>query len=120
MRPQLTEALTGRRKLYGRINPEACAADFERNLQAITRGKISLFLSILFQKLIHAAGGINQLMLSGEKRMALGADLDPDARLSRTGVDRLAAGANNRGFFVVWVDFLFHYFLLNLPAITGR
>jgi hypothetical protein len=37
----------GRRKLFARINPEACTADFARNLQALTRGAILLLVSRL-------------------------------------------------------------------------
>ena len=75
---------------------------------------------------IHASAGINQLLLAGVERMALGADLDRDVLLGRAGLDDLAAGAADRSALIVGMDALFHFVHLiiscpetGIPGIQG-
>jgi hypothetical protein len=51
---------------------------------------------------------IDESLLAGEERVALGAQIDSQAWLSRPGGPGLATGAVYRGFNVVWMDACFH------------
>src|SRR5690606_24998083 len=75
--------------------------------QAFERNGLFLFL-VLVEEALDAAFSVDQLCLSGEKRMAIGADLDLDVRLYGASLDDVAACARNRGFNVFWMNCLFH------------
>ena len=61
---------------------------------------------------IHAAAGINQLLLAGVERMALRADIDAHLLLHGTGLKGLAADAANDGLAVIGMDLFLHGFHL--------
>ena len=60
-------------------------------------------------ELINASAGINELLLTGEERMALRADVYADlAGLGGTGNEGLAASTLNGYFFVVRMESFLH------------
>ncbi len=71
-------------------------------------------LFVSFRKPFDASGGVDELLVAREERMAFGADLDTDVLFGGTRVDDLPAGAGDRGLFVFGVNFRLHLFLLLL------
>ena len=65
-----------------------------------------------FIKSVDTSAGIDKLLLTGKKRMALGANLDTDVLLGRTSLDHLAASAGNGGLLVVGMNTFLHDFHL--------
>jgi hypothetical protein len=60
-------------------------------------------------KLIHAAGGIDQFLSSGEERVAGGADFHADIAFVRgTGFECIAAGADNIRLVIYGMNSSFH------------
>ena len=59
----------------------------------------------LLVELGHASAGINQLLLAGIERVALGANFDLDVLLRGTGLNDLTARASNRRLFVLRMAF---------------
>src|SRR6266853_447546 len=57
---------------------------------------------------LNAPGGIDELLLAGEKRMARRADADPDVALGRAGVIDFAARATDRGLEILRMNICFH------------
>ena len=64
--------------------------------------------AVLLVELIDAAAGIDELLLAGVERVALGADLDGDVLLRGAGLIHGAAGAADRGRLVIRMDTVFH------------
>ena len=50
-----------------------------------------LFEAVLLVELVHAAAGIDELLLAGVERVALGADFNRDVLLGGTGLNHVAA-----------------------------
>ena len=74
---------------------------------------LKLLNAVLLVELVNTTAGINELLLAGVERMALGADFNGDALTGRTGLDGCAACALYNGGLVIRMDTLFHnYFLL--------
>src|SRR5713226_8303052 len=73
-------------------------------------GAGGLGIGILALKALDAAGGVHQLLLAGEERVAVRADFDADPLTLDGGasLERMAAGAMNQHFVVVGVDPSFH------------
>jgi hypothetical protein len=69
-----------------------------------------LFLGVLFAEAFNPTSGINQLLLSGVKRMArrtnFGVDFPAE---SRTGLKSVPAVTTDRTNLVFWMDSFFHY-----------
>ena len=65
-------------------------------------------------ELVNASAGINELLLAGEERMALGANVHAQfsvgVALRRAGGHSLATRATNRYLFILRMDSLFHCF----------
>ena len=60
-------------------------------------------------ELIHTSAGVNKLLLTGEERMALGANFNFDlAALGGLGLYGFAACASDDALFVLRMDSLFH------------
>ena len=57
---------------------------------------------------INTSTGVNQLLLAGIERVALGADFDLDVLLGGTGSKSITAGATDRSLFVVRMDAFSH------------
>src|SRR5687767_15402578 len=75
--------------------------------RACRRGPVVLALEAL-----HTAGGVHELLLAREERVALGADLDPDLGLGRPRVYHLAARAGDRGVDVFRMNAHLHEYSL--------
>ena len=59
-------------------------------------------------ELVHAAGGVHELLLAGVKRMAGIADADDDGRFGGARLDDVAAGATNLGVQILRMNVSFH------------
>ena len=57
---------------------------------------------------INTSTGVNQLLLAGIERVALGADLNADVLLSGAGRKNVATGTANGGLFVIGMDTFLH------------
>ena len=64
--------------------------------------------AVLLVELVNAAAGVNELLLAGVERVALGADLDGDVLLRGAGLVHGAAGAADRGRLIIRMDTVFH------------
>jgi hypothetical protein len=69
----------------------------------------SFIQAVTFLETLNAAGGINQLLFAGEKRMAGGTEFQPDIGLGGTGFKLVAAGAADRNGVVLGMDSFFHH-----------
>ena len=58
---------------------------------------------------INTSTGVNQLLLAGIERVALGADLNTNVLLGRTGSKDIAAGTADGGLFVLGMDTFLHF-----------
>ena len=67
-----------------------------------------LLEAVLLVELVHAAAGVDQLLLAGVEGVALRADLDGDVLLGGSGLDDLAAGAADGRALVIGMDSFFH------------
>ena len=70
--------------------------------------KLKLLDAVLLIELINTAAGINELLLAGVERMALGADLNGDAGTGRAGLDSCAASALDNGGLIIRMDSCLH------------
>ena len=57
---------------------------------------------------INTSTGVNQLLLAGIERVALGADLNADVLLGGAGRKDVATGTANRSLFVIGMDTFLH------------
>ena len=67
-----------------------------------------LLNAVLLVEFIHAAAGVDQLLLAGVEGVALGADFNGDVLLGGAGLDHIAAGAADRGGLIVGMNASFH------------
>ena len=58
---------------------------------------------------INTSTGVNQLLLAGIERVALGADFNSDVLLSGTGRKDVATGTANGSLFVIGMDTFLHF-----------
>ena len=65
---------------------------------------------------INTAGGIDELLLAGEERMADVADADQNDRLGGAGLNHVAASATDFRFLIFRMNFSFHKRRKNLAA----
>jgi hypothetical protein len=70
--------------------------------------RLLLIFSVLALESFDPASGIDQLLLAGEEWMALGAYVQVDLGLRRSGAERLSAGAGDNRVDVVRVDTVSH------------
>jgi hypothetical protein len=64
-------------------------------------------------KSVNTSAGVNQLLLTGEERMALRADFYSDVLLGRACRDLVTASASDYSSFVYGMNTFFHEFHLN-------
>ena len=69
---------------------------------------------------VNTSTGVNQLLLAGIERVALGANFHTDVLLGRTGGKDVATGAANGGLLVVGMDAFLHVFHLFLISLKGH
>jgi hypothetical protein len=76
---------------------------------------------IFLLELLDAAGAVDELLLAGEKGVALGADLDADLLFRGPRFKCAAAGADHCAFFVVRMNVFLHQasLLFELNIIAG-
>ena len=68
---------------------------------------LALHIETLFET-INTSTGINQLLLAGIERVALGADFNSDFLLSGAGGKSIATSTANRSLFVLRMDAFSH------------
>jgi hypothetical protein len=64
--------------------------------------------AVLASETIYAAAGVDELLLTSEKRMTLGAKFHAQLFLYRTGLKSLSASADDFSLIIIGMDFLFH------------
>ena len=85
----------------------------------------SLFLIVFLHtkpllETVHAAAGIDELLFSGEERMAFRADFHADIALGGRGLDHFAAGAGDSRLLILGMNILFHScHLFQKPGRSG-
>lgn len=75
------------------------------------RTRNRLLLLIFVQETLNATFCIDQLMLAGKERMTAGADFHLDIFFGGPRLNDIAACASHGGFYINWVNSLFHRFL---------
>src|SRR3982750_1783795 len=68
---------------------------------------------------LHAAGGVDELLLAGEERVALAADVHVDLGRRAAGGERVPAGAVHCAGLITGVDLSFHGSDSLAPACVG-
>ena len=58
---------------------------------------------------VNASAGINELLLTGEERVALGADFDLDIALGGAGLNHIAAVAGDGALFKIRMNSFLHF-----------
>ena len=78
-----------------------------------SRGLGGWFLAVTLVETIYASGGIDQLLFTGEERMASRANFDVQVTfLGGASLEGLAARATDRNFNVFWMNSWFHFVTL--------
>ena len=72
------------------------------------------FLAVTLVEFVDTTSGVNELLLTGKERVALGADTDLVLRTGGIDFPDFAAGAHDLGRTVVRMDILFHSFFLQI------
>ena len=83
-------------------------------VQKIRTTKVVRFFCFLLQaetlvEAINTSTGVNQLLLAGIERVALGADFHTNVLLGRTSGKDIAACAADGGLFVLGMDTFLHF-----------
>ena len=81
------------------------------------------FAAVTLIEAIHASCSVDQLLLTGKKRVAGGTDFHVQVALfGRAGLERFAAGAGNVDLYVFGVNSWFHYSFstLSIQCSHGR
>jgi hypothetical protein len=75
--------------------------------------------TVAAREFLDAAGGVDELLFPGEKRMAGRADADFDVPLGRASVIDSTAGAGDVGLEILWMNVRFHVWkrVANLGAL---
>jgi len=71
-------------------------------------GAGGLGAAVALGEFLNPPGGIDKLLLTGEKRMTSSADTDSNVAASRAGVINRAARANDVGLVIFWMNACFH------------
>ncbi len=74
----------------------------------VCKRKNALLHAVALLETVDASAAVDQLLLAGEKRMALRANIDAQLLFDRAGFEGLAAYAANNSLAVVGMDLLFH------------
>ena len=100
-------------------HPAGCGQRFRRKNTKKPHHVAVVRFSFLLQaktlvEAINTSTGVNQLLLAGIERVALGADLNTDLLLSGAGSKDVTTVAADGGLFVVRMDTFLHFFHLFL------
>ena len=74
----------------------------------------------LLVEAVNASAGVNQLLLAGIERVALGANFDLDVLLGGAGLNDFAASTTDRRLFVFRMDTFLHHIHLFLAFVKGQ
>ena len=70
---------------------------------------ISLLIQIIsLLEAVYASAGINQLLLAGKERMALGTNFNPDLALGGTGLKGITTGTLYNSLFIIGMNAFSH------------
>jgi hypothetical protein len=84
---------------------------FFHSLNPVLNKKLSSGFKTLVE-LIYASAGINEFLLTGEERMALGTNFNTDLALSGAGLESVATGALYNGLIVIGMNPFTHEYHL--------
>ena len=90
---------------------------FFHSLNPVLNKKLSSGFKTLVE-LIYASAGINEFLLTGEERMALGANFNSEITLGRFGINNFAACTSNGCIDVVGMQTFFHCLHLTFHIIA--
>ena len=79
----------------------------------------SLLQTELLVETVNTSTGVNQLLLAGIERVALGANFNLDVLFGGAGLNNLAARASDCSLFVLRMDTFLHCFHLFLIVVVG-
>ena len=71
--------------------------------------KLFLCNAVTLIESVSTSAGINELLSSGEERMALGANFNTDILLGRAGLDHITASAGNGSLAIIRMDLFLHF-----------
>src|SRR4029453_12067428 len=100
-------SLSAARARWCRLGPAGRGGRRRRRHAEALRGGLFLLLVAPCETL-DAAGGVDELLLAREERVALGADLETQVLARRPGHELLAASAADGHFLVFGMDALLH------------
>ena len=83
-------------------------------------GFCSLLQAETLVETVNTSTGVNQLLLAGIERVALGANFNLNVLLGRTGLNNLAARASDRSLFVLRMGSFLHCIHLFLVVVKGH
>lgn len=87
-------------------------------LRPLTLGALT---AVAFLELLDPASGVDEALFSGEERMALGTNADAQVLAGAACLKRRAAGANDGGLLIFWMNFRSHAAdRLEFPRFKGR
>jgi hypothetical protein len=89
-----------------RMRPESVRR--RRKQLSLFAGAHGFRATVTARKLLHAARRIDELLLAGEKRMTSSANADLNITTRRAGVIDSAAGADDIGLVIFWMNARFH------------
>ena len=79
----------------------------KKSVPQLVRTSFSLQIESLVET-VNTSTGVNQLLLAGIERVALGADFNTDLLLGGAGGEGVAASATDGGLLVLRMDAFFH------------
>ena len=92
--------------------PSAHTKNRLRLRACLLRAQNAALHTVAFFETVYTAAGIDELLLAGIERMALGADFNPQFLFNRTGGERLSTGAPYLALTILRVNILLQCFHL--------
>jgi hypothetical protein len=116
--------------MVGKSNPPVwhwghAGGELERELLALgLEGRLGrlggLGLRHALLELVHAPGGVHELLLARVKRMAAIANADNDHRFGGPGLNHVAAGATDFCIHILWMYRFFHKRLEKIAPVLAN
>jgi hypothetical protein len=95
-----------------KFNSSVCVVVLTNEEEALRQVVLFVFVFLKFRVLLaeafNPAGGVDQFLFSGEKRMTFRTNFDPDILLGRTDCDLVTAGTLDGRLEIVGMDVRFH------------
>ena len=103
------------------LNTELQMTRYRKNDAELLGSLLFLKLCVFSAKTFDAPGSVHKLLFAGEKRVALGANFDPNVIFRGPCLKNISAGTLNRCHGVVWMDVRFHsdHSPVSCPSMDG-